>query len=92
MQRLRGVVRGRVIVLQDGAQLTDGTTVEVEVVAEPERLEPELSVDRRLRRRLQEAGLLTEVGAQRHAPAASDRTPATVVGRPLSEEIIEERR
>lgn len=87
----RGTVKGNVVVLPEGAKLAEGATVEVRVVAPSDEEAAELDRERLLMRRLMEAGLLSR---PKPSPvlATNDRTPVHVRGRPLSEDILEERR
>ena len=77
-----GTVRNNVVVLDEGSDLTDGTRVEVRVVAPRDELE----------RRLLASGLVRAIKRPPRALPEGDRTPIRVAGVPLSQAIIEERR
>lgn len=88
----RGVVKDNVIVLSDGVDLEEGTSVEVRVVPSGPDKNERLTPDSPLARRLIESGLMRGVKPPlREAPAA-DRTLVKVEGEPLSEQIIRDRR
>lgn len=87
----RGTVKGNVVVLEEGASLADGATVEVRVITHPSAAEAEDGGELLFKRRLLESGLLAE-SKPSPVPAADDRRAVRVRGRPLSEDILEERR
>lgn len=83
-----GVVRGNRVELEGDAQISDGVRVEVRPIA-PEAHTAE--AERALVQDLLAAGLLDQVPAEEMA-ADEPFDPVIVRGRPLSEQIIEERR
>ncbi|MDQ2831232.1 MAG: hypothetical protein M3Y74_19560 [Chloroflexota bacterium] len=88
-----GVIRDNVVVLPDGVRLPDGTPVEVRPrVAGTRDDDDSAAVDAELRA----AGLLEEMPVDLSVGAATtegdDFEPVPFTGRPLSEQIIEERR
>lgn len=86
-----GVIRDNVVVLPDGVRLPDGTPVEVRPrVAGARDDDDSAAVDAELRA----TGLLEEASDDRDGGAAvgDDFEPVPFTGRPLSEQIIEERR
>ncbi len=93
MVAYEGVIRDNVVVLPDGVRLPDGTPVEVRPRVEGARDgDDSAAVDAELRA----AGLLEEMpddaGAGVAATDGDDVEPVPFTGRPLSEQIIEERR
>jgi hypothetical protein len=86
----RGVVKGNVVLLPEGADLADGATVEVRLIAAGSEADAD-GTERLFERRLIELGLLAEPRRRQPRPV-DDRAAVSVRGRPLSEDIIEERR
>jgi hypothetical protein len=87
MQVYEGIVRDRVVILPEDVQLEEGLRVEIRVPgAESESLEA------LFKRRLVEEGLMEETEGPASSNMPRDRTPIRVKGKPLSEQIIEERR
>jgi hypothetical protein len=88
MQVYEGVVQNRVVILPQDVHLEDGLRVEIRI---PE-MEGE-SAEALLKQRLVELGLLAKARkpGKTHVKQR-DRTPIRVEGKPLSEQIIEERR
>lgn len=85
--RVKGIYNGKTIELHDTLDLPPDTEVEVLV------LEMSLTRQERLAQQMQElvnAGVLTHIPKGR--PKDFDFKPVTVVGKPVSETIIEERR
>ncbi len=97
MPTYHGTVKGGRIVLPEGVALADGQHVEVRVSKAPnvstedQHSEP-VDVEEEVRRRLLEAGLLTEIRRPGWTTADDDWSPIEVQGKPVSEIIIEERR
>ncbi len=91
-----GIVQGNVVVLPEGVQLVDGQRVEVRVpapeTAQPGTPRPEDQLEDEFEQYLVERGLLTENKNPAPIPAVGDWTPIQVKGKPLSEQIIEDRR
>lgn len=87
-----GVIRDNVVVLPDGVRLPEGTPVEVRPRVGGTRDDDDsVAVDAELRA----AGLLEEAPDDLDAGVAAggdDFEPVPFTGRPLSEQIIEERR
>jgi hypothetical protein len=85
-----GVVRGQVVVVSEGAQLDEGSLVEVRLPgrrrSKPARTEAEF------KQRLLHSGLLREIKTPVPLAGTEDRRPIYVEGKPLSQTIIEERR
>jgi hypothetical protein len=81
-----GVVRNNVVILPDDVRLPDGAPVEVRPRVVNER-DDSVIVDEELRA----AGLLEDMPAE-STPDATPFEPVSYTGRPLSEQIIEERR
>jgi hypothetical protein len=91
-----GVVKGSRVELEGDAQITDGARVEVRPI--PPEAQPAgtgaadtAEAERALLRELLAAGLLDQVPTGETAPDEPFE-PVIVQGRPLSEQIIEERR
>lgn len=89
---VRGVVKGRTVLLPDSIQLTEGAEVEVRVRDEWRKYTPSAFSEKAFREKLIEIGLLKEWRLPRNDEAMTVRIPAEVHGRPLSELIIAERR
>lgn len=85
----RGVVRGRVIELDEDVQLTDGLVVDVRTL--PAGHEHEATAEERFQAQAEAEGLLRPRQPTTKADERA-RTPIEVRGKPLSEMIIEERR
>jgi hypothetical protein len=89
---VRGVVKGRTVLLPDSIQLTEGAEVEVRVRDERRKHTPSALSEKAFKEKLIEIGLLKEWRLPRDDKAMTVRIPAEVQGRPLSELIIAERR
>jgi predicted DNA-binding antitoxin AbrB/MazE fold protein len=89
---VRGVVKGRTVLLPDSIQLTEGAEVEVRVRDERRKYTPSALSEKAFKEKLIEIGLLKEWRLPRDDKAMTVRIPAEVQGRPLSELIIAERR
>jgi predicted DNA-binding antitoxin AbrB/MazE fold protein len=89
---VRGVVKGRTVLLPDSIQLTEGAEVEVRVRDERRKYTPSAHSEKAFKEKLIEIGLLKEWRLPRGDKAMTVRIPAEVQGRPLSELIIAERR
>jgi predicted DNA-binding antitoxin AbrB/MazE fold protein len=89
---VRGVVKGRTVLLPDGIQLTEGAEVEVRVRDKRRKYTPSALSEKAFKEKLIEIGLLKEWRLPGSAETRTVRTPAEVQGRPLSELIIAERR
>jgi len=88
LQVYEGIVQDRVVVLPKDVHLEDGLRVEIRV-----RQTESEPAEALLKQRLVEMGLLAKAGETgRPATKTQDRTPIRVKGKPLSEQIIEERR
>jgi predicted DNA-binding antitoxin AbrB/MazE fold protein len=87
MQVYEGIVKDRVVHLPENVHLDEGLRVEVRI-----REPGQESLEELFKRRLVEVGLLEEVRRPSRPLADRDRTPIEVKGRPLSEQIMEERR
>jgi hypothetical protein len=87
MRVYEGVVQDRVVVLPKDVHLEEGLRVEVRVPGADKE-----SLEALFKQRLLEAGLLQD--SERPVPgiAPRHRTPIRVKGKPLSGQIIEERR
>ncbi len=86
-----GVIRDNVVVLPDGVRLPEGTPVEVRPRVGGARDDDSAAVDAEL----SAAGMLEETPGDHDADATADSNdfePVPFTGRPLSEQIIEERR
>jgi hypothetical protein len=87
MQVYEGIVQDRVVVLPKDVHLEEGLRVEVRVPGtEGEPLEA------LFRQRLVETGLMERAERPPLGMTPRDRAPIRVKGKPLSEQIIEERR
>ena len=89
---VRGVVKGRTVLLPDSIQLTEGAEVEVRVRDERRKSAPSALSEKAFKEKLIEIGLLKEWRLPGDDKAMTVRIPAEVQGRPLSELIIAERR
>jgi hypothetical protein len=87
MQVYEGIVKDRVVLLPEDVHLDEGLRVEVRI-PEAGQETPEESY----KKRLIEVGLLEEIRRPFGLLADEDRTPIQVKGKPLSEQIMEERR
>jgi hypothetical protein len=89
---VRGVVKGRTVLLPDSIQLTEGAEVEVRVRTERRKYTPSAFSEKAFKEKLIEIGLLKEWRLPGDAKTRTVRIPAEIQGRPLSELIIAERR
>jgi hypothetical protein len=89
---VRGVVKGRTVLLPESIQLTDGAEVEVRVRAERRKYTPSEFSEKAFKDKLLEIGLLKEWRTPDQAITTSARLPAQVQGQLLSELVIAERR
>jgi predicted DNA-binding antitoxin AbrB/MazE fold protein len=87
MQVYEGIVKDRVVLLPENVHLDEGQRVEIRI-----RKAGQESPEELFRKRLVEVGLLEEIRKPSRLLADRDRTPIQVKGKPLSEEIMEERR
>ena len=87
MRVYKGIVKDRVVLLPEGVHLDEGLRVEVRV-PEAGQETPEESY----KKQLVEVGLLQEIRQPSRPWTDQDRTPIKVKGKPLSEQIMEERR
>ena len=87
MQVYEGIVKDRVVLLPEDVHLDEGLRVEVRIPEAGEEAPEAL-----YKRRLMEVGLLGEIRRPSGPGADRDRTPIKVKGKPLSEQIMEERR
>jgi hypothetical protein len=87
MQVYEGIVQDRVVVLPEGVHLEDGLHVEVRI-----REAGQGSLEELFKKRLVEVGLLGQIRKPSWPSPDQDRTPIQVKGKPLSEQVIEERR
>ena len=87
MQVYEGIVQDRVVVLPKGVHLEEGLHVEVRI-----RETGQESTEELLKKHLVEVGLLGRIRRPSWPSPNQDRTPIRVKGKPLSEQIIEERR
>jgi hypothetical protein len=88
----RGVVKDRVVVLLDGEDLPDGSTVEVRVIASGADDAPRVRVPDEVKAEMLAHGLVLEFKDPPMVEPRGNRTPIQVTGKPLSEMIIEDRR
>jgi hypothetical protein len=80
-----GVVKNNVIFIPpDQVQLAEGMTVEVRI--------PSLSTEEQFKHKLFELGLVTKIKNDFYKVPAEEQPLAQVQGKPLSQQIIEERR
>jgi hypothetical protein len=87
MQVYEGIVKDRVVLLPEDVHLDEGLRVEVRIPETGQETLEEL-----YKKRLIEAGLLEEIRRPSGPWTDQDRTPIKVKGKPLSEQIMEERR
>jgi hypothetical protein len=87
MQVYEGIVKDRVVLLPEDVHLDEGLRVEVRI-PEAGQETPEEGY----KRRLIEVGLLAEIRRPSGPWTDQDRAPIKVKGKPLSEQIMEERR
>lgn len=87
MQVYEGIVKDRVVLLPENVHLDEGQRVEIRIREAGQESPEEL-----FRKRLVEVGLLEDIRRPSRPLADRDRTPIQVKGKPLSEEIMEERR
>lgn len=87
MQVYEGIVKDQVVLLPKDVHLDEGLRVEVRIRETGQESPEEL-----FKKRLVEAGLLEEIRKPSRPLAEQDRTPIQVKGKPLSEQIMEERR
>ena len=88
----RGVVKGNVVVLAEPADLADGSVVEVRLVNPPTDETDEEGREEAVEQPLLETGFISRIPTRAPDPPGTDRTAVQVMGRPISEVIIEERR
>ena len=87
MEVYEGIVKNRVVLLPEDVHLDEGLRVEVRI-----RKAGKGSSEDLFKERLVEAGLLQGIGRPSWPLANQGRRPIQVKGKPLSEQIIEERR
>ena len=87
MQVYEGIVKDRVVLLPENVHLDEGQRVEVRIREVGQKSPEEL-----FKIRLVEVGLLEEIRKPSLPLADQDRRPIQVKGKPLSEQIMEERR
>ncbi len=87
MQVYEGIVKDRVVILPEEAQLEEGLRVEVWI-----REGKQDPLEEVFKKHLVEAGLVETIKRPSSSSGAQDRTPVQAQGRSLSEQIIEERR
>jgi predicted DNA-binding antitoxin AbrB/MazE fold protein len=87
MQVYEGIVKDRVVLLPNNVHLDEGQRVEIRIREVGHESPEEL-----FKTRLVEVGLLEEIRRPSLPLAGQDRTLIQVKGKPLSEQIIEERR
>jgi hypothetical protein len=87
MQVYEGIVKDRVVLLPENVHLDEGLRVEVRIREAGQESPEEL-----FKKRLVEVGLLEEIRRPSWPLADQDRMPIQVKGKPLSEQIMEERR
>ena len=87
MQVYEGIVKDRVVLLPEDVHLDEGLRVEVRIPEAGEETPEAL-----YKRRLMDVGLLGEIRRPSGPGTDQDRTPIQVKGKPLSEQIMEERR
>jgi hypothetical protein len=87
MQVYEGIVKDRVVLLPEDVHLDEGLRVEVRIPEAGQETPVEL-----YKKRLVEVGLLEEIRRPSRPRTDQDRTPIKVKGKPLSEQIMEERR
>lgn len=93
MATYRGVVRGNTIVLEEPADLPEGTKVEVRPVPVTLTPEEEREREKAFLRRLLEIGMISRIPSRAPDPPWLDRTPIEILdGPPVSQTIIDERR
>jgi hypothetical protein len=87
MQVYEGIVKDRVVLLPEYVHLDEGLRVEVRILEAGQETPEGL-----YKKRLMEVGLLGEIRRPSGPVMDQDRTPIKVKGKPLSEQIMEERR
>ena len=87
MQEYEGIVQDRVVILPEGVHLEEGLRVKIRI-----RETGQQSPEDLFKKRLVEGGLMERINRPSGSLADQDRTPIQVKGKPLSEQIIEERR
>jgi hypothetical protein len=87
MQVYEGIVKDRVVLLPDDVHLDEGLRVEIRIREAGQESPEEL-----FKKRLVEVGLLEAIRKPSWPLADQDRTPIQVKGKPLSEQIMEDRR
>jgi hypothetical protein len=92
MVSIRGVVRGKTVVLAEDVQLPDGLEVEVLVPDDVRPAVDEEGLIERFKQKLLQDGLISEIRVRPQGSPGEDRAPIRVKGKPISETIIEERR
>lgn len=87
MQVYEGIVKDRVVLLPENVHLDEGLRVEIRIREAGQESPEEL-----FKKHLVKVGLLEEIRRPSGPLADQDRTPIQVEGKPLSEQIMEERR
>jgi hypothetical protein len=87
MQVYEGIVKDRVVLLPENVHLDEGLRVEVRVSTAEQESREEM-----FKERLVEAGLIERIRKPSWPLVEEDRIPIRVKGKPLSEQIVEERR
>lgn len=87
-----GVIKNNVIFLPPHqVQLLEGMTVEVRIPSFSENI-PQSSSEEEFKQKLFELGLLTEIKNNLYKVPIEEQPLAKIQGKPLSQQIIEERR
>ena len=87
MRVYEGIVKDRVVLLPEDVHLDEGLRVEIRI-----RETGQDSPEELFKKHLVEVGLLEEIKKPSSPLADQDRTPIQVKGKPLSEQIMEDRR
>jgi len=90
MSVVYGTVRSNVIVLPEGTQLPEGSTVEIRLTQQQPRRHLVVA-ESAFNQQLLKAGLLSEIRPI-VAPTYPAAEPVAVAGKPLSEIVLEDRR
>ena len=87
-----GVVKGNVVLLPEGVQLSEGLRVEIRAAGAEAQAPDEAAAEALFLADLQAAGLLLQIPPGSAPQPVVDRRPIRISGPPLSQAVIEDRR
>ncbi len=92
MDVYRGIVRGKVVVIEEPVDLGDGVEVEIRPIPSRPTDADEPGRERAFNQQLRDAGLIERIAPRLPDPPNLDRRPVKVKGAVASRVLIEDRR